>query len=287
MERAATTLALGRLLERQQESLERQTHRTIIAGIIDRSYSDPEEALVRARAVGVPLAGRTLVVVVLRLRDAGTGLATQARLAEAAENVARVCRELRLSALVGSLDDLRVGVLLALPATQRVERCLDRLAPLIHEHAGSRVVVAVGSPVDDIRRVRSSFLEARQVADVAVHQAADRPYHRLFDLRLRGLLHLLRDDERLQTYVERELGPLLAYDAQHGEDLTSILRHYLDAGRNKALAASRAHLSRPAFYGRLHRIARILGADLDSVETCLSLHVALLALESVRDRISR
>ncbi|MDD6791148.1 MAG: helix-turn-helix domain-containing protein, partial [Thermobifida fusca] len=60
-----------------------------------------------------------------------------------------------------------------------------------------------------------------------------------------------------------------------------------DAGRNKALAASRAHLSRPAFYGRLHRIARILGADLDSVETCLSLHVALLALESVRDRISR
>lgn len=287
VERAATTLALGRLLERQQESLERQTHRTIIAGIIDRSYSDPEEALVRARAVGVPLAGRTLVAVVLRLRDAGTGLATQARLAEAAENVARVCRELRLSALVGSLDDLRVGVLLALPATQRVERCLDRLAPLIHEHAGSRVVVAVGSPVDDIRRVRSSFLEARQVADVAVHQAADRPYHRLFDLRLRGLLHLLRDDERLQTYVERELGPLLAYDAQHGEDLTSILRHYLDAGRNKALAASRAHLSRPAFYGRLHRIARILGADLDSVETCLSLHVALLALESVRDRISR
>lgn len=287
VERAATTLALGRLLERHQESLERQTHRTIIAGIIDRSYTDPEEALVRARAVGVPLAGRTLVALVLRLRDAGTGLAVQARLADTAEGVARVCRELRLPALVGSLDDLRVGVLLSLSAAEDVERCLDRLAPLVHERVGPGTVIAVGSPADDIRRVRASFLEARQVGDVAVHRAADRPYHRLPDLRLRGLLHLLRDDERVQTYVEREVGPLLAHDARHGEDLTSVLRHYLDAGRNKALAASRAHLSRPAFYGRLRRISHILGADLESVETCLSLHVALLALDSVRDQFPR
>lgn len=37
------------------------------------------------------------------------------------------------------------------------------------------------------------------------------------------------------------------------------------------------HRSRPAFYDRLAKIATILGADLDDVETCLSLHVALLA----------
>ncbi|MEY9213520.1 PucR family transcriptional regulator ligand-binding domain-containing protein [Thermobifida halotolerans] len=287
VERAATTLALGRLLERHRESLERQTHRTIIAGIIDRAYSDPEEALVRARAVGVPLTGRTLVAVVLRLRDAGTGLATQARLSDVAEGAARICRELRLPALVGSLDDIRVGVLLAAPPEEDVERCLDRLAPLVHERVGTETVIAVGSPVDGIRQVRRSFLEARQVSDVAARRSDSRPYHRLPDLRLRGLLHLLRDDERLQTYVERELGPLLAHDARHGEDLTAILRHYLDAGRNKALAASRAHLSRPALYERLRRISHILDADLESVETCLSLHVALLALDAVRDRLSR
>jgi len=286
VERAATTLALGRLLERHQEGLERQAHRTIIAGIVDRSYSDPEEALVRARAVGVPLTGRTLVALVLRLRDTGTGLATQARLADAAEGAARVCRELRLPALVGSLDDLRVGVLLALPPAEDPERCLDRLAPLVRERVGTGTVLAVGSPVDDIRGVRRSFLEARQVADVAARQVTDRPYHRLPDLHLRGLLHLLRDDERLQTYVEREVGPLLDHDARHGTDLTSVLRHYLDAGRNKTLAASRAHLSRPAFYERLRRISHILGVDLESVETCLSLHVALLALDSVRDPLA-
>ncbi|WP_133740630.1 PucR family transcriptional regulator [Actinorugispora endophytica] len=283
VERAATTLALGRLLERRQESLERQTHRTIITGIVDRAYSDPEEALVRAGAAGVPLTGRNLVGLVLRLPEAGAGPSAQARLAEGA---ARACREARLPALVGSLDDVRVGVLLEVPPREELGGCLDRLAPLLRERVGDGPVIAAGSRTEDIRQVRRSFLEARQVGDVALHQPGDRLYYQLPDLRLRGLLHLFRDDERLQTYVERELGPLLAYDARHGAALTPILRHYLDSGRNKALAASTAHLSRPAFYERLRRISHVLDADLESVETCLSLHVALLALDSARDRLS-
>ncbi|GAA1761386.1 PucR family transcriptional regulator [Streptomonospora arabica] len=293
IERAATTLALGRLLERHQESLERQTHRTIIAGIIDRAYSDPEEALVRARAVGVPLSGRRLVGLVLRLREAGTGLAAQARLSDTAEGVARACRALRLTALVGSIDDLRVGVLLAVPDSGKLESHLHRLSEAIRERVGASAVLAVGSTAQGVRDVRRSFLEARQVGDVALHQedgdgdgGPDRPFYRLPDLHLRGLLHLFRDDERLQTYVERELGPLLDYDARHGSDLTEMLRQYLASGRNKALAAANAHLSRPAFYERLRRISHVLEADLDSVETCLSLHVALLSLESVRGRLS-
>ncbi|GLU46574.1 PucR family transcriptional regulator [Nocardiopsis ansamitocini] len=285
VERAATTLALGRLLERHQESLERQTHRTIIAGIVDRAYSDPEEALVRARAVGVPLNGRNLVGLVLRLREAGTGLATQARLADTAEAAARACRDLRLPALVGSLDDVRVGILLEVPPKEGLDECLDRLAALLRERVGAGSVIAVGSRTENIRQVRRSFLEARQVGDVALRQTDDRLYYRLPDLHVRGLLHLFRDDERLQVYVERELGPLLAYDARHDVDLTEMLRHYLESGRNKALASSRAHLSRPAFYERLRRISHVLDVDLESVEACLSLHVALLALDSIRDRL--
>nr|WP_156001752.1 PucR family transcriptional regulator ligand-binding domain-containing protein [Streptomonospora sp. PA3] len=289
IERAATTLALGRLLERHQESLERQTHRTIIAGIIDRAYSDPEEALVRARAVGVPLSGRRLVGLVLRLREPGTGLAAQARLSDTAEGVARTCRALRLTALVGSIDDMRVGVLLAVPDSGGLESHLHRLAEGIRERVGAEAVLAVGSTAEGVRDVRRSFLEARQVGDVALHQQGDdggRAFYRLPDLHLRGLLHLFRDDERLQTYVERELGPLLDYDARHGSDLTEMLRQYLSSGRNKALAAANAHLSRPAFYERLRRISHVLQVDLDSVETCLSLHVALLSLDSVRGRLS-
>jgi purine catabolism regulator len=284
-ERAATTLALGRLLERHQESLERQAHGTIIAGILTHAYSDPEEAAARARAVGVPLTGRKLVSVVIRPIDpVDQALDGQAQLGELAEATAAACRDVRLPALVGALDQERVGVLLPLPPRSQAEPALTSLAERLRIlwRPGAAFVLAAGSVVESIRDVRRSFLEAEQVADVAVRQPDGRAFYRLPDLRLRGLLHLLRDDARLQTFAERELGPLLAHDAQRGGDLSRILRIYLDAGRNKAVAAQKAHLSRPAFYDRLRRLERVLDIDLDDVESCLSLHVALLALESFR-----
>src|SRR5271154_2579854 len=73
IERAATTLALGRLLARHRESLERQAHRTLISGIISQAHADPAEAAVRARALGVPVDGRQLIALVLRVRDPGPG----------------------------------------------------------------------------------------------------------------------------------------------------------------------------------------------------------------------
>ena len=65
--RAAATLALGHLLTSQAESLERQAHRTLIGAIIERSGTDGAEAEARARALGVEVAGRELVAVVVRL----------------------------------------------------------------------------------------------------------------------------------------------------------------------------------------------------------------------------
>ena len=283
VERAATTLALGRLLERHQESLERQAHGTILSSILSHAYADPEEAAARARAVGVPLTGRKLLGLVLRLTEpVDQALDGQARLGELAEATAAACREMRLPALVGALDQNRVGVLLSLAPRTVAEAVLCDLSERLRAAMPSRFVLAAGSVVDTVRDARRSLLEAEQVADVAARQCDGRPFYRLPDLRLRGLLHLLRDDARLQTFAERELGPLLAHDAQRGGDLTGILRIYLDSGRNKAVAAQRAHLSRPAFYDRLRRLERILDVDLDDVESCLSLHVALLALESIR-----
>ncbi|MEU6035595.1 PucR family transcriptional regulator ligand-binding domain-containing protein [Actinomadura sp. NPDC047616] len=282
IERAATTLALGRLLDRHAESIERQAHGTIIARILAHSYADPQEAAARARALGVPLSGRRLLGVVLRPR---TGPASGA-LSGLAETASAACKDARLAALVGVLDEdgphARVGVLASLPARADVETVLTEVATRVRKQSDGEVVMAAGSVVESVRDVRRSFLEAEQVADVAARGSGTRLVYRLPDLRLRGLLHLLRDDARVQTFVERELGPLLEYDAQRGSDLTRVLELYLDSGRNKAVAAQRAHLSRPAFYERLRRIERVLDADLDDVESCVSLHVALLALASLR-----
>ncbi|MEV5819591.1 PucR family transcriptional regulator [Micromonospora harpali] len=320
VERAASALALGRLIRRDAEGLERQIHRTLLTALLDHSRPVDEVAL-RARALGVVLERRHLVGVVVRYRGdepAADGTPTEgpgpvdpeagpARLRDLSEAVGQALREAKLTGLSSAVDDQSVGVLLALPDPAAEERALagfaaalrrnrvDAAGPRAAEPAPARtpepargsgagaVIVAAGSGVGSLREARRSLVEARQVADAARRDRRDLPIFRLPHVGLAGLLHLLRDEPRLQTFVERELGALLAYDARHPrEQLLGTLRAYLEQGRNKSAAAAAAHLSRPAFYERLARIARILDADLDSVEVCLSLHVALLALDAVR-----
>jgi purine catabolism regulator len=280
IERAATTLALGRLLTQQAESLERQAHRTLISAIIEQGDADPAEAEARARAMGVPVTGRQLVAAVVRIPDSGPGLSAHAAVLGVAEAVADACRNARVPALVGSLDDVRAGALMSLPEQADTDDALRALsARLTARLSVLPVVIGIGPPATTLREVRRSFLDAREVADVAIRQPDGRPYYRLPDLRLRGLLHLLRDDPRAQGFADRELGPLLAYDAAHGTHLMADLAVYLRAGGNKAEAAAHAHLARPTFYQRLHLIERVLGVSLAEAESRASLHVALLTLK--------
>ncbi|WP_456080975.1 PucR family transcriptional regulator [Micromonospora radicis] len=322
VERAASTLALGRLIRRDAEGLERQIHRTLLTALLDRSRPVDEVAL-RARALGLVLDRRHLVGVVVRHRadsptgDPGAGgewgLADvdpgPARLRDLAEAVGQAMRDANLTALTSAVDDHAVGALLALPDAAGEDRALAAFAAALRrgrpdsrsvdaaartggpaypgrpggDAADAGLIVAAGSGVASLREAGRSLIEARQVAEAARRDRRDLAIFRLPHVGLAGLLHLLRDEPRLQTFVERELGALLAYDARHPrEQLLGTLRAYLEQGRNKSAAAAAAHLSRPAFYERLARVARVLEADLDSVETCLSLHVALLALDTIR-----
>jgi purine catabolism regulator len=294
VERAATTLALGRLLARQQESLERQAHRTLLSAVLAEAYAGPEEAEVRARALGLPVAGRRLLGVVVRFRGAAPGLLAQARVLDVAEALADACGRAHVRALVGSLDDERAGALLSLDDYADQASVLTAICTVARQRLADRArhspgppagdpVIGVGSAASGMAEARRSLLEARQVADAAAQSPAGadgHPYHRLADLRLRGLLYLLAGDSRLGTFVERELGALAAYDAAHGSDLTGVLEAYLAAGGNKAVAAARAHLARPTLYERLRHIERILGVSLDAADSRTSLHVALLARAS-------
>ncbi|MGI5148937.1 PucR family transcriptional regulator [Plantactinospora sp. CA-294935] len=303
IERAASTLALGRLIRRDAEGLERQIHRTLLTALLDHTRPVDEVAL-RSRALGVPLDRRHLVGVVVRYRadEAGAGAAAggpagQARLRDLAEAVGQALRDAELTGLASTLDDQAVGAVLALRDAGNEESALAAFAAALDRvrldagptaarpyGAPGAVIVAAGSGVGTVREARRSLIEARQVADAARRGRRDLPVYRLPQVGLAGLLHLLRDEPRLQTFVERELGPLLTHDAEHPrEQLLGTLRGYLESGRNKSAAAAAAHLSRPAFYERLARISRILRVDLDSVDDCLSLHVALLALDAVRD----
>ena len=197
-----------------------------------------------------------------------------------ADALADICRRQRVPALVGTLADDRVAALLALPARSDAEAALARLAEQLRPRLSAEDIIGAGSAVDSVGGVQRSFLEADHVAEAAAGSGAALPFYRLPDLRLRGLLHLLRDDPRLHAFAERELGPLLVHDDAAGTQLLSALTAYLSAGGNKAEAAKQAHLARPTMYERLHQIEDVLGIDLEPAESRLSLHVALLALQA-------
>jgi hypothetical protein len=300
LSRAAATLALGHLLTSQAESLERQAHRTLMSALIEghgfagSADESGAEAAARARAMGVEVTGRDLVAVVARLPDPGTAGGRAPVLGagalRAADAMASACRTAGVPALVGALDDVRAGALLSLPPGADNDKPLRALAARLAGAAAPGPVIGASRPAGSLREVRDAFREAREVADVAARNAGGGdtgggnpdgvrrlPYYRLPDLRLRGLLHLLREDTRLRSFADRELGPLLSYDAEHGTSLVTDLAAFLESGGNKALAATRAHLARPTFYQRLSLIERVLGVSLADPESRASLHVALLA----------
>jgi purine catabolism regulator len=283
-ERTATALALARLLTRQHESLERQAHTTLLGAIVAGAYADPDEAAARARALGVQVTGRQLLTMVVGVRQGGRGLPAHARMLEVADALAGACRSERIPALVGSLGEAGVGALLSAGHEADPDAVLTAVCAAVRQRLpGGDPVIGAGSAAATLAGARRSLLEAQQVADAAAAAPSagrGRAYYRLADLRLRGLLHLLGDDARLATFVERELGPLIAHDLTQGTGLTKVLGAYLAEGGNKAAAAARAHLARPTLYERLAAIERILGVSLDSAESRTSLHVALLAVLS-------
>ncbi|MBQ1042679.1 PucR family transcriptional regulator ligand-binding domain-containing protein [Micromonospora sp. C32] len=289
LERAASTIALNQLVARDDSSVERQARSSLLWSIVNHSAPTRDVAL-RARGLGVTLEQRRLLGVVVRRRRPGPGPGAEmnARRRDLLDAVEAAVRDCGLAALAGDVDGLggaEVTVLVALAEAESDEAVLLGLSTALTRaglRAGSDVVVAAGSVVRSLDLARRSLVEAAQVADATAHTAEPRPYYRLLDVRLRGLLYLLRDDVRLQTFVERELGPLLSYDERHGTNHVALLEAYLVEGRNKRRAAEEMSLSRSALYQRLQLIERVLGVDLDSSERRLSLHVALTARDVMR-----
>ncbi|HEX5402826.1 MAG TPA: PucR family transcriptional regulator [Pseudonocardiaceae bacterium] len=286
VERAASALAVHRLLARDRETLERQTHRTLLTELLAPGAL-PSDLTARAAALGIPLEGRTLVGLAVRPRTALAGpapaLAAQELLRDIADATSLAARRAAVPALVGAVDDTSVRALIAVD--HAVEPVLRKLAAGIHEAVAPNpravpVVVAVGTTVSAVLDARRTLAEAAHVAQAALRGDDQRSYHRLDDVRLRGLLHLLREDERLAAFATRELGPLLARDDRTGGRLVSALRHYCEQGGNKSAAAAAAHLSRTAYYQQLSRIEQVLGVSLEDPESMLSLYVALLAVDA-------
>ena len=284
VERAASAIAIHRLLERDEIAIEHDARRSLLLDILERSYASQEELQARAAAVGVKVKHRTLVPVVVRF--AGAPAETQARKTgrDAVRAVEIAASSFSDSVLVAATSADTVALLVTRDPHESRETKLQPLAIAIHDQIGRlkpprSASIGVSGDVSAMADVSRGVLEASEIAEAGRDSSRNAPYVELPDVHVRGLLFLLRADHRVQSFVERELGPLLSLDPDRRRDLLEALRTYLHVGRNKSLAADELHMSRPALYHRLKTIESLLDVDLDDVEACLSLHVAVVALE--------
>ena len=262
LERAAQAVELGRMIERDETSVQLRVHGGFLLDLLGGRLGSEAAAAARLRALGVPDSG-SYVGAVARLRSE----ASVDRLVSALGDV---------SGLVGVLDAVHVGLLV--PAGVDLDAAARALMGVEPD-----AVLAAGPPVTGVLASATSLRSARVVADVAATMPAYAGCVRQADIRLPGLLMSLREDARLQEFAEAELGRLLEHEARHAGGLVTLLRHYLAVGGNKAELARVAHRNRTSLYPALRRLEELVGHPLDDPASRLSLGVALLAYDQGRE----
>ena len=262
LERAAQAVELGRMIDRDETSIQLRVHGGFLLDLLDGRVGSEPVAAARLRALGVPTA-ESYVGAVARMRSE----APVDRLVSALGEV---------PGLVGVLDAVHVGLLV--PATTDLDAVARTLTA-----AEPDAVLAAGQPVGGVLAAAPSLRSARVVADVAVTMPPYAGCMRQGDIRLPGLLMSLREDARLQEFAEAELGRLLEHEARYGGGLVTLLRQFLAVGGNKAELARVAHRNRTSLYPALRRLEDMVGHPLDDPASRLSLGVALLAYDQGRD----
>ncbi|WP_179473730.1 PucR family transcriptional regulator [Mycolicibacterium vinylchloridicum] len=281
LERAAQALALHRMVEQNRSSLELRAQSGLIDDLRRGRITDEAEATARAHALGLRPA-LTYVPMAVRLRESAAAdqVAVAQRRVRMLDAIMHTVRAAGHTGLATTRDDGLIEMVLAPQRTHTLDEVCAAIRQSVMRLDGvDDCVIGVGPESSRLVDTVGGLREAGHVAEVAMSMPLRTlPFHRASDVRLRGLLSLIRTDPQVQAFAETELAGLLAHRAKHGDEAFDLLRRYLDAGGNKAELARTLHMSRPTLYARLETLQRIVGLDLDDAESRTSLHVAMLIL---------
>jgi sugar diacid utilization regulator len=138
--------------------------------------------------------------------------------------------------------------------------------------AGGAQAVAAGRPVG-LARLSEAVAELEALWRLGPRRD-DAPVLQAEQFALDRLLCESIDRRAAGAFVDQQLGPLLAYDAEHGGDLAHVLEAGLDFPRHD-VAARRCFMHRNTFRHRMRLATSVLGRDLDDPDVRLAVHLAL------------
>jgi purine catabolism regulator len=253
-ERAATAVAISLLSDHSRDARDTQRSTALITRLALGDLTGPE-FLDRAAGLGCRLDRQDLVVIVLNKTPGHEprGL--------------RPARTARSGALQADMGDYHVVV-----TSGAVWREGSAMAAEHGARGGgiSRSVEPAMLP--------TALTQAHSAAAVARSLASPRVM-RFDELGVERLLVALAQGPELASYVQDELGPVLARDARAATPLMPTLRVFLEADGNKSHAAARLHVQRRTLYNRLDRLSALLGRSLEDPATRQALFLAVKSLD--------
>lgn len=210
----------------------------------------------------------------LRRSNLATVIVGATRESDHAELERLVAQGLREAGVTGVTADIGDGVMSVLAVSgERALHAAVRAVTGEDRHVGvSKLVKATDLPAS-LQQARAAYL-ARQ------------PVQHFDQLGLLRLLVPLSNGPELAAFVEDELGAVITYDRTHNSQLYQTLLAFLRADGNKTTAAHALFVQRRTLYYRLERLNKVLGLDVEKVETRLRLQVAVQAAEVLKNNRS-
>jgi PucR family transcriptional regulator, purine catabolism regulatory protein len=288
LERASQALVMHRMAEKGRFVIEHQAQAGVVEDVLRQRIRAEEETTARAFALGLRAAAECVPATVRAGNWPADSdpVAAQRRNARLLDVVVRAVKASGHTGLFSIRNAGEIGMVLSLhPGRRRAGQpaALGKALRRDADREGGSTMFALGVAsharglIDAIQRIS----EASHVAEVALSLPADgRAYFLVSDIRLRGLVSLVRSDPRVQRFAESELRGLILHDIEAADNCMDVLRGYLELAGNKSALANRLHMSRPSLCAKLARIERILGVDLADGESTTSLHAAMLILDT-------
>ncbi len=244
--------------------------------LLARAYDDPIEAREDATARGISLAPAYVAVAI-----EGEGL-DEATAAQKNAEIRRVC----LDTLGTRTGDVVVierggGFFFLVPAPHEVDaqnaRTAATLIPRGITRAGIEVKVVGGvGRHAEMLHIAQSVDEAREALTIARRMFGGAKVMPHDSLGVYPLIHRGGGDRKeWETFADRVLEPLRAYDDKHQTELVRTLKLFFDVGQNIKVAAASLNVHRHTVFYRLRQISEIGGLDLDSPHDQLTLRAAI------------
>ncbi|WBO68031.1 helix-turn-helix domain-containing protein [Streptomyces camelliae] len=274
LERAAMVTSLLLLARRSAAEAEQRVRGELLDDLLDARDRDPRLLRDRAARLHADL-DATHVVLAARLdgpaADADEEAAARRRLWSAASHLAATRHGLAAARDGGTVLLLPLGT--GDSATEVARRTARDLGTAVRQP----VTVGASAPVTGLaarpETVAAAYVEGRRCLE-ALHllgRAGDGAAAE--DFGFLGLL--LAGDRDIAGFVERTVGPVVAYDERRGTDLLRTLDAYFACGMSPARTKDALHVHVNTVAQRLERVGRLLGADWQTPARALEIQLAL------------